>query len=117
MPKIMIVDDDRTTTNLLQMLLEMDGFEVSVAGRGLEAFALARQVRPDIFMIDWHLVDMDGLDLVAQLRTSAEFGHTPIVVASGMNMENEALRAGADLFMLKPLEPGKLAGVLNGLLG
>lgn len=116
MPRVMIVDDDRTTVTLLETLLMMDGFEVSLVGRGGDVLARARMDNPDIFLIDYHLTDMDGPEVVEALRATPEFANTPIVIASGMNVEQESLKAGASMFMLKPLEPGSLAETLKSLL-
>lgn len=117
MPKIMIVDDDRTTVKLLQTLLEMDGFEVMVAGRGQQALELALQSPPDVFLIDFHLLDMDGTELILHLRAVPTFAETPIVVASGRNVEDAVLDAGADLFLVKPFEPSTLAETFYNLIG
>jgi DNA-binding response OmpR family regulator len=117
LPKILIVDDDRTTVKLLQTLLEMDGFEVFVSGRGQTALELAHQSVPDIFLVDYHLADMEGVDLVSRIRSEPVFAKTPIVVASGMNVEREALKAGANKFLVKPFEPSKLADLFIGLIG
>lgn len=117
MPKILIVDDDRTTVKLLQTLLEMDGFDVSMASRGATALELAQQQKPDVFLVDYHLTDMEGVELVRTLRRDPLFAQTPIVMASGLNVEDSALKAGADRFLFKPFEPGKLADLFNGLIG
>ena len=117
MPKILIVDDDRTTVKLLQTLLELDGFEVVVAGRGEVAFDLAHEQQPDVMLVDFHLIDMGGAELVAKLREEDAFAATPIVMVSGLNMEPEAMRAGANLFLEKPFEPSKLADLFLGMLG
>ncbi len=116
MPKVMIVDDDRTTVYLLKTLLEMDGFEVTLAPRGSMALDKARQEHPDIFLLDYHLSDMDGTTLTKALRADPQFAKTPIVMSSGLNVEDEAKRAGANLFLVKPFEPSNLAGLLNKLL-
>jgi CheY-like chemotaxis protein len=116
LPRVMIVDDDRTTTSLLQTLLTMDGFEVTLVARGGDVLPAARRARPDIFLIDHHLNDMDGPDVVRALRADPDFAHAPIVIASGMNVAEEARRAGADLFLVKPLEPSTLAQTLYSLL-
>ncbi len=116
MPKVMIVDDDRTTVNLLETLLTMDGFDVALVARGQDVLRAARQERPDVFLIDHHLSDIDGSEVVRQLRADPDFAQAPIVIASGMNVEDEARRAGADLFLFKPLEPDTLADTLKGLL-
>lgn len=117
MPRILIIDDDRTTVKLLQTLLEMDGFEVLVAARGQMALEMARERKPDIILIDFHLSDMDGVDVLTQFRSHPTFARTPIVMASGLNVEDEALNAGADLFLIKPFEPNKLADTFYNLLG
>ena len=116
LPKVMIIDDDQTTSGLLEMLLTMDGFEVATLVRGKEALNRAREERPDIFMIDRHLADMDGFDVIRTLRDDPDFAETPIVMASGRNVEDEALQVGATMFLIKPLEPETLADTLKTLL-
>lgn len=117
MPRVLIVDDDPTTVKLLQTLLELDGFEVSVAPRGQMAFDSLQEFRPDAFLIDFHLHDMDGTELVEMLRANAEFANAPIIMASGLDKEDEALSAGADEFLVKPFEPNLLADIFYDLLG
>jgi len=117
LPKIMIVDDDRTTVKLLQTLLEMDGFEVVTAARGQLALEHAQASPPDVFLVDYMLADMDGVELLAALRATPRFAHTPIVMASGMNVEDQALQSGANMFLIKPFEPGQLASMFHRLLG
>ncbi len=117
MPKILIVDDDRTTVKLLQTLLEIDGFEVWTASRGEKALETARETAPDVFLVDYHLADMQGVELVATLRSDPAFARTPIVMASGLDVEEHALKAGADRFLFKPFEPGQLADLFNRLIG
>lgn len=112
----MIVDDDRTTVKLLQTLLELDGFEVSVAGRGVDVMPLAQKVRPDVFLMDYHLADMHGVEVLRALRASAEFAQTPVVVASGMDVSAEVLSAGANHFLVKPFEPDELPVLFNKLI-
>lgn len=117
MPKILIVDDDRTTVKLLKTLLELDGFEVWATGRGQDAFGLASEKIPDALLIDFNLSDMQGVQLVRQLRASTTFAQTPIVMASGLDMEHDALQAGASAFLVKPFEPSKLVELLQTLIG
>lgn len=117
MPRILIVDDDRTTVKLLQTLLEMDGFDVLKATRGEEAIEVADEAEPDIFLVDYHLADMNGLELVHHLRSDPRFAQVPIVMASGLDKEEEALDIGADAFLVKPFEPNSLANLFYDLLG
>jgi DNA-binding response OmpR family regulator len=112
----MIVDDDRTTVKLLQTLLELDGFEISVAPRGMDVMPLAQKVKPDLFLLDYHLADMDGVEIIHALRADATFAGTPIVMTSGLNVEAEAMEAGANAFLIKPFEPEELPGLFNRLI-
>jgi DNA-binding response OmpR family regulator len=117
MATVMIVDDDRNTVRLLQTLLELDGFNVAVAPRGADVLPVAERFAPDIFLVDYHLSDMEGVEVIQQLRAHPSYAATPIIMASGMNVESEALAAGANLFMVKPFDPGALAGIFNRLIG
>lgn len=116
MTKVMLVDDDRTTVKLLQTLLELDGFEISVAGRGSDVMPLAKEKSPQIFLIDYHLADMDGVEVVRALRDTEQFANTPIVMTSGLDVGSEAMDAGANHFLVKPFEPEDLPALFNSLI-
>nr|MBN1229919.1 response regulator [Anaerolineae bacterium] len=117
MPKIMIVDDDRTTVGLLQTLLELDGFDVVLAPDGKTALQIAKSESPDAFLVDFNLSDIEGTEFIRELRAEAEFAHSPVIMASGMERGDVALGAGADYFMIKPFDPGDLVDKFNQLLG
>jgi len=114
--KIMIVDDDRTTVKLLQTLLELDGFDVAVVGRGADVLPHAAASAPELFLMDYHLADADGVDVIRDLRATEQFAQTPIIMTSGLDVEEEALSAGATTFLLKPFEPEELPGLFNRLI-
>lgn len=115
MPKILIVDDDRSITNLLKQLLEMEpDFRVDIALTGNQALKQLDANLPDVIMVDRNLNDMDGITLIAELRQT--YPDLPIVMASGMDVQREALNAGADLFILKPFEPSELPDIFLNLL-
>lgn len=117
LPKVMIVDDDATTTKLLQTLLELDGFDVSIVRNGADVMQKAVEVQPDIFLMDYHLSDMDGVDVLRDLRATDAFASIPVVVASGLDVEDEVMEAGATRFLIKPFEPDELPGLFNSLIG
>ncbi|MBE2183036.1 MAG: response regulator [Anaerolineae bacterium] len=116
MSKVLIVDDDRTTVKLLQTLLELDGFEVSSALKGGDVLSTLEQAKPDIMLIDFHLSDMDGVEVIRQLRKNENYASMPIIMASGLDVQEEAIGAGASLFLVKPFEPGELPRLFNKLL-
>ncbi len=113
----MIVDDDRITVGLLRTLLELDGFDVVLAADSETAFDRAKHDRPDAFLVDYHLADMEGTQFVNQLRASEQFARTPVIMTSGLNRADEAMSAGANKFLIKPFDPGDLVSLLKQLLG
>ncbi len=112
----MIVDDDRTTVKLLQTLLELDGFEITVSPRGADVLALADKFKPDLFFMDYHLADIDGVEVLRDLRATAAYKNVPVVMTSGLNVEDEVMAAGANVFLIKPFEPDELPSLFNRLI-
>jgi DNA-binding response OmpR family regulator len=114
--KVMIVDDDKLTVSLLKTLLELDDFEVVSVAEGNAAYQRAMEDPPDAFLVDYHLADGEGSDLVMQLRADPDLYQLPVVMTSGLNREEEAMEAGADWFLIKPFDPSELVDVLQRLL-
>ena len=112
----MIVDNERATASLIQTLLELDGFEVSIVARGMQVVERAQQAHPDVFLLDFKLDDIEGTEVARRLRAMPEFARTPIVMSSGLNVADEAYAAGVSLFLIKPFEPSELSGILNRLI-
>jgi len=114
--KVMIVDDDQTTVSLLETLLELDGFEVKSVHRGAEVIPEAETFQPDIFLMDYHLADMHGVEVLRDIRKHDSLSGIPVIIASGMNVEDEVMEAGANQFMVKPFEPADLPTIFNQLI-
>ena len=116
---VIVVDDDLTNVQLLQMLLELDGFSVAPCTTIEDAMA-AITPETNAFVIDWHLErNVSGLELLKAVRdgrteTTAD---AFIVMTSGDHRrESEALAAGANHFLLKPYPPDELSNILQELI-
>jgi DNA-binding response OmpR family regulator len=116
MRHVLIVDDDRSTVRLLTMWLEMEGYQVSKAARGERVLEMGRQDGIDAFVIDCHLPDTDGLELVRAIRADGALAGKIVIVTSGRELNREALSAGADAFLLKPFLPSDLSNRLAELI-
>jgi DNA-binding response OmpR family regulator len=115
--KVLIVDDDQTMTSLMQTLLELDGYDVAVARQGADVLAKLESEQPQIMMIDYHLNDIEGVDIVRELRQHPTYAKLPILMASGLDVREEVMAAGADEFIVKPFDPADLPEIFNRLLG
>jgi len=120
MPRALIVDDIDDNLYFLRVLLTANGYEVEAAHNGSEALALAHKVKPDLIITDLLMPVMDGFTLCQTCRTTPEFAEIPIIVytATYTDPEDEdlALNQGADLFLIKPMEPELLINTVNDLM-
>ena len=118
MPKIMLVEDDATMVSLLQTLLQMEGYQVvKMKDETLESImSIVRQEEPDLALVDVHLKELNGFDILSILlkeRASAGMG---VVMSSGLECRSQCLQYGADDFILKPYMPDDLIAVIHKTL-
>jgi DNA-binding response OmpR family regulator len=112
----MIVDDDRTMNSLLKTLLELDGFAVVLAPHGEIVLSTALTEKPDAVLMDVHIADADGMDLLKQIRLHPLLAKLPVIMSSGMDMEYECRLIGANAFILKPYPPDELSSTLKKVI-
>jgi len=119
MHTIILVDDDRTNTTLIRMLLEMDGFDV-VACPDIERARIAAGNGADAFIIDCNLAHGDdGIELLRSIRVGSTEADpdVPVIMTSGdESRSGDAELAGATRFLVKPYSPGTLSTHLSDLL-
>lgn len=119
MKRILIADDKPTGRELVRTILENDGYEVHEAVDGLDAVQRARDVHPDLVILDLHMPGLDGFGAVAALRQEKAFASTPILAltASAMMGDRErALGAGFTGYVSKPIRLATLRAEIERLL-
>lgn len=118
MPKVMLVEDDATMLSLLQTLLQIEGFEVVVSKNrsGQAILETCRQEVPDVLLLDVHLSQMNGMDIVRALRQGPTPISSRIIMMSGMELRDACIQAGADDFILKPYLPDDLVSLIRSQL-
>lgn len=117
MAKVLIVDDDKTTVTLLQTLLELDGFEIRTVGLGSKVLSTVVEFEPDVILLDYNLSDMEGIDVLRDLRNHEDYADLPVVMTSGLDVADKVTAAGANKFLIKPFEPEELPAIFHGLIG
>ena len=108
---VLVVEDNPLTRKMLRLTLESEGYAVVEAPDGRAALAAARRRMPDLVLQDLILPDMNGFELVKQLRGLAGAAATPIVALSGFLgrlEEAETEKAGFTAMLMKPVEPTRL---------
>lgn len=99
---ILVVDDEPAILRALRTILTRHGFRIEMADSGKEALKCYSDHRPDVILLDLGLPDMDGIEVIRQIRT---YGNTPIIVLSVRGAERDkvaALDLGADDYLTKP---------------
>src|SRR5260221_9981234 len=82
MPKILIVDDDITITELMKALVKMEGHEPTTVNDSLQAMEIAKSVSPDLITLDLMMPGLTGFELCKLLHEDPKFSNTPIVIVS-----------------------------------
>ena len=119
MKRIMTVDDSVSMRQMVAFTLERAGYEVVQAGDGREALAKLDGGDIHLFLLDFNMPNMDGLELTRRLRSMPEYKFIPIVLLtteSQADKKQQGKAAGATGWIVKPFEPGKLLAVVNKVM-
>jgi DNA-binding response OmpR family regulator len=114
--RALIVEDEENLVRLVRGYLEREGFEVSEALDGLAALEAAREVNPDVVVLDWMLPKLDGMNVLRELR---RFSDAYVIVLTARVEEVDrivGLSTGADDYLTKPFSPGELVARIRAML-
>jgi two-component system KDP operon response regulator KdpE len=115
-PTVLAVDDEPGVLRLIKIELGAQGYEVQTAENGAEALRAATESPPDIAILDVMLPDVDGLDLLKQMRSAGSF---PVIMltARGRDIDKaQGLDSGADDYLAKPFSPEELSARVGAVL-
>jgi DNA-binding response OmpR family regulator len=115
-PKVLVVDDDPQANHLLKLLLELDGFDVVLCPRAEKTLPTVQAEKPDVLLMDVHIGSASGLDVLRDLRQDPSLTALPVVMFSGLNVEYECQKAGANAFLLKPYAQDELTATLKKVM-
>ena len=115
-----MVDDLLENVELLEAILEPEGYRVLTAHTGEEALALALEERPDLVLLDVAMPQVDGFEVCSRLKRSPQTSHIPVVLISAVHREvgdiTRGLEVGADDYVTKPFDRGELLARVQAML-
>jgi two-component system, cell cycle response regulator DivK len=118
-PQILVVEDNELNLELVTDLLEVHGFAVRQARTAEEAFRLARELLPDLILMDVSLPGLDGLAATRAFRADPATQHLAIIALTAHAMRGDdelALQAGCDGYLAKPIDTRTFIKTLAGFL-
>ena len=120
--RILVIDDERDMTLLVKLNLQKTGrYEVKEENRAARALATAREYRPDLILLDVMMPEMDGGDVVAQLKDDPNLKSVPIIFITATVLKEEVKSQGGTIggypFIPKPFEIETLVARIDNALG
>jgi DNA-binding response OmpR family regulator len=119
MPKILVVEDNATSREMLARRLDRKGFDVVTAADGEQGYALARSESPDLILMDISLPGMDGWQVIELLKCEAATREVPLIILTAHALVNDRARAdevGCSDYFAKPVDFKQLLGTIDRLL-
>ena len=110
--KILVVDDDPTLVQLIETSLRQDNYEIIVASNGEDGLRLLSELKPHLMVLDIMMPAMDGWEICSRVR---KVSTVPIIMLTALGSQEDivrGLRAGADDYLVKPVNPERLRALL-----
>lgn len=120
MAQVLIVDDSPTETHILTELLQKAGHQVFHAGNGQDGIAKAKEVQPDLILMDVVMPGMNGFQATRQLRKDAKTAHIPVIIVTTKDQATDrmwGMKQGANDYITKPVSETALMNAVRSLLG
>ncbi|KKX47055.1 MULTISPECIES: response regulator transcription factor [Sphingobacterium] len=117
--KILVVDDEQDILELIAYNLKREGYQVSTASNGHEAINVAKDINPDLIILDVMMPKMDGIEACRLMRAMPEFKNTFMVFLTARSEEYSEIagfHVGADDYIAKPIKPRALMSRINAIL-
>ena len=116
---ILVVEDEPNIRNILEYNLKSDGFEVTLAEDGVVGLELARDKKPDVILLDWRMPEMDGLEVLNELKSDMQTKNISVFMLTAKKMAchiRTAMVEGVDGYFTKPFDPKQLGQKITRML-
>ena len=113
---ILVIEDDEFARKALQRSLKLYGFQAHLAADGPTGLQLARETKPAFILLDWMMPEMDGLEVLSELKHDRRTEHIPVFMLTGRGMIgdlDQAFEIGADDYITKPADLTQLGRIVK----
>ncbi len=117
--KILVVDDEKDITETLSFMLKAKGYEVNVANDGEDGLKLAKEIMPDLIILDVMMPKINGYKIARLLKYDNKYKHIPIVMVTARGQDTDKLigeETGVDEYITKPFEFEEVLDAVNKYL-
>lgn len=119
MSSVLVVDDELTNFEVIDLLLSGEGYDLSYAASGGETLKILEVKKPDVILLDLLMPEFDGMEVCRQIKASPSWRHIPIIMVTSLNSKEDLARcieAGADDFIGKPVSFLELRSRIRSML-
>tara|TARA_B100001059_G_C17832239_1_gene585453 strand:- start:654 stop:1346 length:693 start_codon:yes stop_codon:yes gene_type:complete len=119
LPKILVVEDDKSISDLISLHLKKNNFEYLVVHNGEDALSHLDNFMPDFIILDWMIPGLSGLEVLRRIRNKQEYKNLPILMLTAKNSEQDKIisfESGLDDYITKPFLPSELIARVKAIL-
>ena len=117
--KILVIDDEPEITEIVEAFLDNAGYSVKVENHAMKAIETARQLKPDLILLDIMMPGMDGYAICNRIKAEPAMANTPVIFLTGKDSKEDqgrSFQAGGDMFIKKPFSCERLLEIVNIVL-
>ncbi len=117
--KILVVDDEPEITEIVEAFLDNAGYSVKVENNAVKAIDTAKQLKPDLILLDIMMPGMDGYAICNRIKAEPAMTNTPVIFLTGKDSKDDqgrSFQAGGDMFIKKPFSCERLLEIVNIVL-
>ncbi|MGL5714665.1 MAG: winged helix-turn-helix domain-containing protein [Paraclostridium sp.] len=117
--RVLVIDDEKHIVELLKFNLETMNYEVHYSYDGFDGFIQAKEIKPQLILLDWMLPNISGIDILKKIRADKDLQSIPVIMLTAKNTEHdkiEGLDIGADDYITKPFSVKELMARINSVL-
>jgi DNA-binding response OmpR family regulator len=118
-PRVLVAEDERDIRELIGFTLRFAGLDVTLTKNGIEAIEQAKEMKPDLIMLDIRMPKMTGYEACRVLKGNPDTSDIPVVILSAKGQDGEiqeGIEAGADHYIVKPFAPEELTNRVKDIL-